>query len=655
MRPWITSFVLIATVWSASARGDPPPLAADLGVEGLVAVLNERPPGDRSAELDRKRQACDRVTPALPDVGSIVPALVRLLGDPRAAPPAVAALVRLGPLAGAEVLAAGRSDDAVVRLNAARATAGLGRAAEPLLVDLSGNDPDPAVARAATYGLCAIRSPAASGPLVKLLATGTPEVRREALRAMDGWPLTSPAARQVAGLVAWAAVDPETAAAARVVVTRDKSRPLAVLRGLTAAIDGGGPSQAAALSVLAEYPRTTEGRTLIAARCVGSSDASARGQALRILHDSGAADLGPALYDLAVLAENRDRNLPELADVYAAATAELATATPGDTDRDRQTFDALVRILDAPDLSAGPRSAALAVARRYGPAEAGRTVPGAARLLGDARVGVDARVAAADVLVTVAPAGSAADTAATDAVRDGPTAVRVAAARYLAADPAVAAAAVPVLASARDPAARAAALQLSAAVPAPEAELLQTVARLTDDPDAGVRRLAWANLLNRTTGPAAPALRSALDTPAPRYIADPSVRAVADAVLTAVGLPAARSAPVPPTTPTSKPLPVGSVPAQSALAKSVPPRRLPPEPSPAKLLPPTPAARPAARAMSVRHLLAIAGAVVAAVFAIGGAVIGVIVVVANVLGRQAQRAGVAPANGEPSESPSRKP
>ena len=317
---------------------------------------------------------------------------------------------------------------------------------------------------------------------------------------------------------------------AEALVIADRSQPQAVMLGIGGSMNygDGRPGEAAALSILGEYPRTTPpGR-----RWPPGAWRRRTGRPSAAPSASWATPTRPTWARSCTTWPRCRRIEATTCGRWPTSTPvrrrSWRAATPGESRRDRQTLDTLVRIVDDPRLPAGVRAAAVPAIARYGP-RGRRGIAGAVRLLVDGRDVPATRVAAADLLTTFAPAGPAADAAAADGVISGPPLVRSACERYLAAEPADAAAALPEVLAAADPAAREAALRLAADVPRPPEALLRAVARRAGDRDPETARLAWSALQRWTQGPSAatatPVLRSALATEAVRDVDDPAVRA----------------------------------------------------------------------------------------------------------------------------------
>ena len=528
-----------------------PYLSPALDTAGLIAVLGEPAWGTRTVELYRKRQACDRLTAATPDVRRAVPALVHLLHDGRAAPPAAAALGRLGSLAADDVLAAAHDDDPTCRRSAAGALVAVGLpTAEPPLVDLSRNDPDPSVARSATYALCQLRSAAAGPAVVALLGDGDHAVRLETLAAIAHWPLTDAAAAAVANLVG--SPDAAVSDRATAVLLGGHPRYTDVVAPLCSAArwGDGRPGEAAALQVLLAYPDARFGAVDLALRCLTSPNGQSQALALRMLRQAGPDQVGPSLFQLACLSQNRGVNvqLGNVRAAYVKGCDDYAAGGPTDGPDADKTLEALTSVLDDTRLSSATKNPALRSLARFG-TRARRAGPAAAAILGGDVFGGD-RVAAAEFLTTLAPAGAAADAAAVRAIKDGPDDVRVAAERYLLAEPAAAVPLLPTLVGdARTPV-RAAGLDLAARLPATDADLTRRVSALTADPAGDVRLTAWSLLNTWAHGPTAPAVLKVLAEHPPSVALaaadpDPRVRSEARAVAAVGGfdVPVATSTP----------------------------------------------------------------------------------------------------------------
>ena len=549
--------------WATLAAGQAPPasrpyLSPTLDTAGLIAVLDEPAWGNRTVELYRKRQACDRLNAATPDVGRAVPALVHLLHDERAAQPAAAALGRLGSLAVDDVLAAARDDDPTCRRYAVRALAVLPIAtAGPALEDLSRSDPDPVVNRWATFALCDLKSPAAGPAVAALLRDGNRAARMETLQAIARWPLTDEAAAAVANLVV--CPDPELSDRATGLLLRDRPPFTTVAAPLCSAArwGDGRPGEAAALQVLLGYPDAQFGAVDLAIRCLTSPNGQSQSFALRMLQAAKPADLGPYLFPLACLSQNRNANVQQgnVRAAYVRGCNDYAAGGPTDGPLADRTLNGLASVLDDTRLSSDLKNPALRALARFGP-RARRAVPAAAVILGGDAFGGD-RVAAAEFLTTLAPAGATADAAALRAIGDGTDDVRLAAERYLLAEPTAAVPLLPKLVGDSRPDVRAVGLDLAGRLPAGDADLTRRVSALTADPAGDVRLTAWSLLNTWTHGTAAAAVLKVLaeHPPATALAAgdpNPRLRSEAHAVATIAGFDF--SAPSPPQ-PAASPLP----------------------------------------------------------------------------------------------------
>ena len=538
---WV-AVVLTLALNAAAGPATRPYLPTTLDTAGLIAVLEEPSWGSRAVELSRKRQACDRITAATPEAARAVPALIHLLHDGRAAPPAATALGRLGPSVADDLLAAAHDDDPTCRRFAVQALAGLPAAVvEPPLIDLSRTDPDPTVRRWATFALCDLKLPSAGPGVMALLGGDSRPARMETLDEIARWPLTDAVAAELAQLIGRDRDAAQTDRAAAVLVGGHPrftsiAGPLCSMAGW----GDGRAGEAAALQVLSQYPAASWGGLAVALRCAGSPDGQSQGFALRILQRAKPDEIGPWLFTLAALSQSRDPNVQRgnLAAVYVKACGDYAAAGPTDGPAADRTLGALEKVVADANLTAEAKGPALKPLSRFGP-RARRAAPAVARML--AGVETDDRVAAAEFLTAVAPAGAVADAAAVAAVVRGPAAVRLAAERYLLAEPAEAVPLLPALIDDNQPDVRAAGLDLAGRLPAGNAELVRRVSGLTADPAGDVRHTAWTLLNTWSHGAVAKSVAATLVEHPPALAlaaVDPNsrVRSEAQSVATAAGL-----------------------------------------------------------------------------------------------------------------------
>lgn len=453
-------FILIACIaaraqTTASTR---PTLDPNLGVEDLIKVLNEPAWGDRNVELFRKKQAIGEISASLPDAKRAIPSLLNLLHDPGTARLAAGALVGLGDAARDEILKAARDSDPAVRAQVVRAISPMGTDAEPLLVDLSRNDADPAVRIAATNGLLAIGSAEAGPPLLAMLSAGSNKVRVEAAQSIwqnPNWPLTDAVAAKLAECLLIA--DRELREPATFILEREHNHPKQVLPGAYQAAERGADGGAAGMRVIAAYP-ATRASVVFAAQRASSQNGQTSQYAMDLLRRSGPLVLS-ALPPLATLASAQ--HAAQSGNVRAMlfdvcshlpghgqpqVPPELSPMTP------QALLDALVQVANDEKYSIAVRAIALEPLSRWGP-KAGWATPAAIAILRSQAAVKRDRQIAIQYLTNHAPGGYDADNAVVTAIEANPDEIAAAGEQYmLAAGPAFYPMIARVLSAPREPA-----------------------------------------------------------------------------------------------------------------------------------------------------------------------------------------------------------
>jgi hypothetical protein len=451
-------------------------------VDDLIKVLNEPAWGDRDVELFRKSQAIGAISPSLPDAKRAIPSLLSLLHDPGTARLAAGALVGLGDVARDEILKAARDPDAAVRAQVVRAISPMGKDAEPLLADLSRNDPDPAVRVAATKALVAIGSPEAGPPLLAMLSATGVKVRVEAAQSIwqnANWVLTDQVAAKLAECLL--SNDLELREPAVFILEREHNHPKQVLAGAYFAAERGADGGAAGMRVIAAYP-ATRASVAFAAQRLSSQNGQTSQYAMDLLRRSGPLVL-TALPQLASVASGQrtahSGNVREmLFDVCShlpgngqpQVPPELSPMTP------QALLDALMQVAGDSRYAIAVRAIALEPLSRWG-SKAGRATPAAIAILRSQAAVKRDRQIAIQYLANRAPAGYDADNALMTAIEANPEEIAAAGEQYmLAAGPSFYPMIARALSAPRDPT-RLIAVHVCAQIPKPDRALALALCR----------------------------------------------------------------------------------------------------------------------------------------------------------------------------------
>jgi HEAT repeat protein len=432
---YMTFYLLVASI----AYGQSPPTSAPAllhiqTVDEVIQVLREPRLGDGSVDLYRKRQACDQVRSDFKDAEKAVPDLIGLLSDDRPALglSAMHALERIAPLARDQLVTAARDPNAAVRFGAVQALSPLGKECEPLIMDLSRNDPDHRVQMVATYSLCKMGSSEASPMVVQLLADKNVNTQIEMMRAMKDWPLTEPVAIQLAkatcsssDLVRHYAVD---------LLVHDPNHFMNVLVNLRLSNPGDGlRGEYEALEVIEAYPHQFWG---VAFSCLNSHDPRSASIARDMMSRMGPRAI-PWLPQLAQLAANptiveRGNNKAvyeavchSLVGDHEPTKAELEGIEPD------RLLEGLLSILSYPQVDPGLKVIALGPLDRFGD-KARPAIPQVAGLLAYSLTDSE-QAAVLDFLSHHSSPGYAANQGAIRALGSASVELRVAAEHYLAA------------------------------------------------------------------------------------------------------------------------------------------------------------------------------------------------------------------------------